>query len=162
MLKRQGSGSKAVRKKRKGNATFESYNFNPNNKTVENVRVWDISSSEKTGRIKASRRTLKHYSQLPPSEESSTSKNPGRTEVNVTEVNALKETGVLADAESPSDTVKKKDKKRRRIRTVQENDDVSALFFSRHLKLIRDFRQKWSSGFSIDQYFSTNCYVWKV
>jgi hypothetical protein len=138
MLKRQASGIKSGRKKRKGNTMFESFTISPNDdkKTFEHVRVWNISSSEK-GRVKGSRKTIKHYSQASPSEESPTSNNPGRAEVDVVE-----ETGVLADSESPSKTVREPGKRRKRIRTIKENDSVSVSFPPLHLKLIRLSRRK--------------------
>jgi len=129
MLKRQTSGPKTARKKKKGNATYTLSSVDsPDEKlAVEDVRVWSISTSEKTGRITASRRTLKHY-HVPQSlpGEPSTSKKPGGAE----EVADVEETGVLADSESSAEMAGKRRPKRKRVRVVKENDSVSELLTS--------------------------------
>ena len=130
MLKRQSSGPRASRKKKKGNATYGFTTLDPTDDekmAVEDIRVWNISASEKTGRIGGSRRTLKHYHQLPPSlpEEPSTSKRLGGDE-EVVDV----ETGTLADSELPPAKVDKQRLKRNRIRVVKENDSVSVQLIS--------------------------------
>ena len=126
MLKRQSSGPKASRKKKKGNATYGFSSLDPvkdKKVAVEDIRVWSISTSERTGRVNASRRTLKHHHQLPQNlpEEPSPSKKPG-----VEATSDAEETGALADSESPA-TVGKQGPKRKRVRVVKENDSVSEL-----------------------------------
>ena len=124
MLKRQSGGSKTSRKKRKGNATYGFTTLDPTddeNMAVEDIRVYNVSASEK-GRVRGSRRTLKHYHQLPPSlpEEPSTSKKQGGDEEAVDV-----EAGTLADSEFPPAKVDKQRLKRNRVRVVKENDSVS-------------------------------------
>ena len=123
MLKRRASGPKAVRKKKKGNATYTISSFGPSDdegKVAEDIRVWDISASEKTGRMNASRTTLKHYSKAPPPEELSTNQKPGGVEG----VASAEDTGSLADSEIPPKTSGKQRPKRKRVRTTKENDSV--------------------------------------
>ena len=125
MLKRQATGPKTARKKKKGNATYSVSSFDPppkDKKAVEEIRVWNISTLEKTGRITGSRRNLKHYRQISPSppEGLSTSEKPGEIEGN-----ADVDTGVLADSESPSEVLNNPRPKRKRVRTLKENDSVS-------------------------------------
>jgi len=147
MLKRRTSGPKTVRKKKKGNTTYAFTSLDPPNKkpVVEDIRVWNISTSETTGRITANRRTLKHYHQAPPSlpEEPSTSKEPGGVE----EAADVEEPGNLADSESPSKIVRKRRPKRKRVRAVKENDSVSETLISPPLWAYPHFRQGWNSGF---------------
>ena len=124
MLKRQSSVPKTARKKKKGNATygFSSLDTVKDEKVpVEAIRVWSISTSERTGRVNASRRTLKHHHQLPQNlpQEPSESK---KLEVEAT--GDVEESGALADSESPA-TVNKQGPKRKRVRVVKENDSVS-------------------------------------
>ncbi|KAF9643123.1 hypothetical protein BDM02DRAFT_3192169 [Thelephora ganbajun] len=121
MLKRQTSGPKTVHKKRKGNATYSVASLDPidDNKVVENVRIWDISTSKSTGCMTVSRKTLKHYSQVSLPEEPSTTKKPGGVEEDV----HVEDTGILADSESPSEPVEKRPK-RKRVRAVKENDST--------------------------------------
>ena len=131
MLKRQASGSKATRKKRKGNATYSTStldSINNDKEAVENVRIWNISTSENTGRMTASRKTLKHYYQVPP--EASTT---GVSSEGVEVVADVEDDGAFADSEWPSGVDEKGRKKRKRIRATKENDSVSVfyhLFFS--------------------------------
>ena len=131
MLKRQASGSKATRKKRKGNATYSTSTLDSienDKEAVENVRVWDISTSGNTGRMTASRKTLKHYYQVP-LEALTTGVSPAGVEV----VADVEDDGALADSEWPSGVVENERKKRKRIRATKENDSVSVfylLFFS--------------------------------
>lgn len=126
MLKRQASGSKATRKRRKGNATYSTSTLDSienDKEAVENVRVWNISTSGNTGRMTASRTTLKHYYQVP-LEASPTSVSPEGVEV----VADVGDDGALADSEWPSGVVEKGRKKRKRIRATKENDSVSIFY----------------------------------
>ena len=125
MLKRRTDGPKTARKKKKGNATYALSSLDPiseDEAATEDVRVWDISTSEKTGRVMASRKTLKHYRQVLPSppEEPSTSEKLGGVEGGAD----VEDAGVLADSED-SKIVKIRRPKRKRVRTFKENDSVS-------------------------------------
>ena len=125
MLKRQASGLKPARKKKKGNATYTVTSLDPAPKdkmAVENVRVWNMSISEATGRIGGTRKTRKHYRQVSPgpSGEPSTSERPGGAEGTAD----LEDPGVFADSESPPEVVKQRPK-RKRVRVVKQNDSVS-------------------------------------
>ena len=126
MLKRQASGPKTARKKKKGNAMYSVSSFDPPRKdkvAVEDIRVWNISTSEKTGRITSSRKNLKHFRQVSPSppEGPSTSEKLGGFE----ETADVEDTGILADSESPSEVLNKPRPKRKHVRTLKENDSVS-------------------------------------
>jgi hypothetical protein len=128
MLKRQSSGPKTARKKKKGNATYGFTSLDPvedKETTVEDIRVWNISTSEKTGRVKASRRNLKRHRQPSPEERSASKKAEG-----VEEAADVEESGILADSESAPVTVDRQRPKRTRVRVVKENDSVSGLSVS--------------------------------
>lgn len=126
MLKRQTAAHKTVRKRKKGNTTYSIGSLDPpvDNKTiVEEIRAWDVSTSQRTGRVSASRRTIKHYHQVSPSEleNSLTSKQPEEHEdANIEEV------GILTDPESPPE-ISSKHPKPKRPKAPKENDSVSEL-----------------------------------
>lgn len=147
MRKHQAAAPKTTRKKKRGNAAYDECSFDPpddDKMVVEEIRCWDVSASEKTGRVTANRTTLEHYHQMPPSlpEASSTSKRPGLTE----EVTDVDETGFLADSESPSEMTGKKRPKRKRTRVLKENDSVSESLVSPALQTHRVSRRRWNSG----------------
>ena len=149
MLKRQASGPKTACKKKKGNMTYSvsSFDTTPKDKrAVEDIRVWNISTSEKTGRITGSRRNLKHYRQVSPGppEGPSTSGKPGGFE----ETAGEEDTGILADSESPSEVLNKPRPKRKRVRTLKENDSVCKSLIPVS-GLTRVFRRRWNSGFCL-------------
>lgn len=158
MLKRSKDVAKTGRKRRKkGDATYQISTLDQIDKSVvEDIRVWNFSTSERTGRITAKRRILKHQSQgssgLP--DEPSTSKPPGCD----VEVAHAEETGILADIES-SEVVDKPRPKRKRTRVTKENDSVSGLLALPTLELTRVSRQRWSSGLSTVRFFLMNCSV---
>ena len=85
---------------------------------MEDIRVWDISTSKATGRVTAKRRTLQNQSQVPV--EPSTSKGPEKGE----EVAQVDDTGNLADTES-SGIIGEPRPKRKREKVSKENDSVS-------------------------------------
>ena len=124
MFKRQNNAPKPARKRKKGNTTYQISSLDPpdDEMAVEDLRVWDVSTSEKTGRVTAKRRTLKHYHQAPPSipEEPPTCENPEGGE----DVTNVEDTGALADSESPLETVNKRRPKRKRKKVSKENDSV--------------------------------------
>lgn len=151
MLKRQASGTKPVRKRKKGNATYVASSLDPivkGEKVLENVRVWRISSADGTGRVRASRKTVKHFSQVLPELPSTSKWDEG--------VADAEETGVLADSESPSDPLRRGPSKPKRVRTFKENDSVSVLWSPRPFELTCVSRQKWNSGSSIVPSFWTS------
>lgn len=143
MLKRPAKGPKTARKKKKGNSTYALSSLDPSDDdedkvAVEDVRVWDISTSEKTGRMTASRKTLKHYSLVSPPEEPSTSKELGGVEENP----SAEDPGNLADSEIPLETAGKPKRKRKRVRVVKENDSVSESLVSPPLQPYPRFQTK--------------------
>ena len=147
MQKRRASGPKTARKKKKGNATYALASLDPISEdevAAEDIRVWNISTSEATGRVMASRRTLRHHRQVLPNslEGPSISETPG----GAGESADIEDVGVLADSES-SKKIKGQRPKRRRVRTFKENDSVSRLPVSPVLWLTRVSRQRWNSGF---------------
>ena len=153
MLKRAKDVAKTGRKRRKGNTTYQISTLNridDDKSVVEDIRVWDISTSEKTGRVMAKRRTLRHRSQVSSSlpDEPSTSGKPGSD----AEVTNVEETGNLADTES-SGTVDKPRPKQKCTRVARENDSVSEFLVLPALALIRIRRQRWNSGLSIVRLF---------
>ena len=145
MLKRRASAPKTGRKKKKGNATYTLTSLDSSDDekaVVEDVRVWDISTSERTGRMTASRKTLKHYSQVSPSEEPSASKEPR----SVHGVASAEDPGSLADSESPPEMAGKGRPKRKRVRAIKENDSVSKSLAPRFFEFTPVFRRRWSIG----------------
>ena len=138
MYKRPGDAAKTGRKRRKGNTTYQISTFDriyDDTNTTEDIRVWDVSTSEKTGRVTAKRRTLKHHSQVSSSlpGEPSTNGRPGDD----MEVVHAEDTGALADTESSSEMVKKLRPKRKRTGVARGNDSVSGLLALPALALIR-------------------------
>lgn len=125
MLKRQASGPKPARKKKKGNATYTSSSLDPSPEdklVAENIRVWNLSTSETTGRVKGTRKTHKHYYQASPGP----SVGPSTSEKPDDEGTAgLEDPGFLADSESPPEAINKRRPKRSRVRVIKQNDSVS-------------------------------------
>lgn len=151
MLKRPASRRGTGRKKKKGNATYEISSIDSSDDEkmdIEDVRAWDISTSVNTGRMNARRKTLKHYSEMLPPEVPSASQEPGRVEAA-----SVEDTGSLADTETSRKTTKKQRPKRKRVRTVKENDSVSESLVFSSLGLTGVFRQGWRNGFSIVRSF---------
>ena len=123
-MSKRPKSAQPVRKKRKGNTTIHISTFDSiptEESVVEHVRAWDISTSERTGRITGRRRILKHQSQAPPSllNEPSTSKEPGESGGGPD----IEDAGILADTESK--VVDKPRRRRKRAKIAKENDSVS-------------------------------------
>ena len=95
MLKRQATGPKTARKKKKGNATFSTTSLDDDADT-EDVRIWNVSASKNTGRVNATRTTLKHLYQ-PPNEIPSVDEGSWVDETAAD----VSDAGILADSESP-------------------------------------------------------------
>ena len=152
MLKRRVAAPKTVRKRKKGNTTFTSGSLDPpieDEMVVEHVRVWDVSTSENTGRISANRRTVKHYRHVSPTrpEESLTKTNPEGDEGNNVE-----EAGILGDSESPLGITNKR-LKRKSVKALKDNDSVSDCWPCLLPILIRVSRRRWKCGFSTVRLF---------
>ena len=69
MSKRSASEYRLARKRKKDGASYASVDLDAlvrRGKKVEDISVWDVSMSEKTGRITASRKNYRHVYQSPP------------------------------------------------------------------------------------------------
>jgi len=69
MSKRSASEYRLSRKRKKDGASYASVDLDAlvrRGKKVEDIRVWDVSMSEKTGRTTASRKTYRHVYQSQP------------------------------------------------------------------------------------------------
>ncbi|KAF9784809.1 hypothetical protein BJ322DRAFT_1021482 [Thelephora terrestris] len=89
--------------------------------TVEDVRVWDVSTSERTGRVSASRR-------MP----STIRENEEGGEVDV------EEAGTLADSESPPEMVERRRRQRCLKERVKENDSTRMDQWLQHRQIVLD------------------------
>lgn len=137
MQKRPANEYKRVRKKKKGNATYTSSSLDPTPEekmALEDVRIWNVSTSETTGRIRGTRKTHRHYRQVSPSppEEPSTSGKPGGAE----DIADFEDPGNVADSELLPVTASKQRRKRKRVRVLKENDSVSVNRRSRSFGLL--------------------------
>ena len=126
MLKRPANDPKRVRKKKKGNASYTLSSLDPTPEekmVVEDVRVWNISISETTGRVRGTRKTYRHHHQISPSspEEPPTGEEPGAAE----DTASFEDPGNLGDSELSPVTANKQRPKRKRVRVLKENDSVS-------------------------------------
>ena len=120
MSKRNTTGSRPSRKRRKGaNYTAIDLDAPDDSLEVEDIRVWAISTSETTGRASATRRNYKHFLR--------SSLEPLREEILTPE-----HSDVPADSESNELLPAKSNAKRRRVRTVKENDSVSPVLVHRN------------------------------
>ena len=126
MLKRPATTQKATRKRRKGGTTYPVTKFDlpQDNKAVEeSVRVWDVSTSGRTGRVSASKRTIKHHHQaLNELKELPMSKQAEMGE----EVDA-EEAGTLVDPDAPANAEERHGKKSAKVN--KENDSVSETIY---------------------------------
>ena len=116
MSKRNAASSRLSRKRRKAGVSYgtidlDAVNARPNK--VEEIRVWKMVTSEKTGRVSGTRRNYQHTyenspeflrEEPPPVEDTNIPADPGPSE--------LPQAGSAA--------------KRKRARTVKENDSVSS------------------------------------
>jgi hypothetical protein len=117
MTKRDMVGSRPSRKRRKGGISYGTIDLDAPDgdpPETEAIRVWNISTSETTGRASATRKNYKHVygnSQKPVCEEPLT----------------VEHSDAPADPESndplPAKSAVKL--KRKRVRTMKENDSVS-------------------------------------
>jgi hypothetical protein len=154
MLKHSKGEAKTGRKRKKGNATYQILTLDPideDKSVVEDICVWDISTSDKTGHVTVKRRTLKHHSQVSSSspDNPSTSKEPRGD----AEVACVEETEILTDIKSSSEMVNKSCQKRKRTRAKRENNSVSEFLALLALILTCFSRQGWNSGSSTIQFF---------
>lgn len=122
MSKRNGTDSRASRKRKKGGATYSSLDFDAFNKKkgrTEEIRVWNVSMSE-SGRVSATRKN-QHYVYTNPPEPSPQ------------ELPTVDESFAAAeDPESGELPPAKSATTRRRTKLSKENDSVSS---GRHLWL---------------------------
>lgn len=123
MLKRQAAAPKRVRKKRRGGTSFTISSLDPTNDDkmlAEDIRVWEVSTSQRTGRVSASRRTIKHYHEAvnQPDQPSASKESGEHGESNADEA------GILTDAENSPEMVKSHEK-RRRTKVAKQNNSVS-------------------------------------
>lgn len=120
-----GKRFQVLSQEKKGNATYRPIGCDPvkKNLDVEDICLWNISTSEKTGRVTASRKILKYHNEQPLSlsEEVLTSGKPG----GVKEAADVEETRILADSESPSTILNRQHPKWKHVRAVKENNSVS-------------------------------------
>lgn len=126
MLKRPANDPKRARKKKKGNASYTSSSLDPTPEekmVVEDVRIWNTSISEKTGRIRGTRKTHHHFHQPSPSPPEGLSMGEGSGWVEDTA--GAEDSGHLADSELPPVTTDKRRPKRKRVKTLKQNDSVS-------------------------------------
>ena len=131
------------RDRKRGRTAYSIGTLDPpdDDDTSEDVRVWDVTTSEGTGRVAASSREITLYHEaLDQSEEPSTSV---QSEVGVEE-----EVGTFADSEAPPNPPKKvgAPEGRKRTRVNKENDSVSEVVHWHISALIRVSRREWSSG----------------
>ena len=149
MLKHRTPASKTGRDRKRGRTAYSVGTLGPPDveKTVEDVRVWDVTASERTGRVSASRRNVTlHHQALSQSEEPSTSV---QSEVGV------EEAGAFADSEAPPKKAGAHEG-RKRVRTNKDNDSVSEVVCWHVSVLICVSRRGWNSGFSTARFFWMN------
>ncbi|KAF9784124.1 hypothetical protein BJ322DRAFT_1109983 [Thelephora terrestris] len=119
MHKRRAEDPKEARKRKKG-TTYSIATLDPPNSSkrpVENIRVWDVSTSEQTGRVSATRRIVMHQHKGAPDqpEEQTTGKgDEGGGEAHV------EEAGTLADSES-SPEMEKPPQRRQRAKKASKS-----------------------------------------
>jgi hypothetical protein len=139
MSKRSATGSRPSRKRTKGGASYGIMDIDPPDVPpgeVEDIRVWNVTKSEKTGRVSATRRNYQHFyaSSLDPSHE--------------TQPSTIEDAGAPTDLEPnkqpPAVPVVKP--KRVRVRTVKENDSVSSIPTVPSKLIIIRRRPGWRSG----------------
>jgi len=123
MAKRPAPKATHTRKRRKGGTIYPVTHLELPGKgpVVEDVRIWDVSTSGKTGRVSASRRTTKHDHRVSNGfEEPPASEQPeAGDEVNV------EDTGMLVDSEAPEKVEGHREK--RHVGASKENDSVSRM-----------------------------------
>ena len=128
MLKRQTAPPKGPRKRKRGSTSYTIGSLDsPEDKgtTVENIRIWDISTSERTGRVSASRRSIKHYQEAP----SELEEPPSSKENEEVGGASIEEAGNLADSESFPEAVQRR-QTGKRAKANKKNDSVSEAYRS--------------------------------
>lgn len=149
MSKRNANEYRLSRKRRKEGASYARVDLDALTRRrdkVEDVRVWNVTMSETTGRVSASRKHRQHVYEGPPKalhEEFPTG--------------ASEEFAISADPEltpSPASVVKRK-----RVR-ITENDSVSSVpTFSAKLMSSHVGRQGWQVGSSTVRSCWTSCFA---
>jgi hypothetical protein len=141
-----------TRKRKKGNTTYAIGSLDPpgdNKVAVEDIRIWDVSTSERTGRVSARKRTVQHHRQVSPSQLQEVSTSSGAPGIESTTVD---EAGIFADSESPPEVASKRPRKKR-ANAQKDNDSVSQSHPPSFRTLTRIFRREWKHGFSSAQFF---------
>ena len=127
MSKRNLAESRLARKRRKEGSTHATLDLDAmckRSEDVESIRVWQMSTSETTGRVLGARRTLEHAYESSPG--------PSRHESHAVEAVEAVETPTdsVPSEPQPVKEPKKSATKRRRVRITQENDSVSTIMMS--------------------------------
>lgn len=123
MLKRRAAPSKTARKRKKGGTTYAVSSLDPpddDKVVVEAISIWDISTSGRTGRLSARRRTVEHHHETlerPGNPSTSKGSEGGKEDI-------VEDAGTLADSEFHPEIPKNR-KKKKRVRVTKENDSVS-------------------------------------
>lgn len=121
MAKRNATGSRTSRKRRKGGASYAAIDLDApdgGSQQIENIHVWNISMSETNRRLSATRRNHKHLSETP-------------LEHLREEPPTVEHADLPADPEPhPAKLIER----RKRVRILKENDSVSPIF-ARQVKL---------------------------
>ena len=117
MSKRNATGSRPSCKRRKAGSSYATVDVDAlikHTERTEAIRVWDISASEKTGRVAARRKNLQHrYQSLSePSREGSS---------------VVEDLGSPADPEPGELPPAKSVVKHKRVKKVKENDSVRSI-----------------------------------
>ena len=115
-MKRNMADARLARKRKKAGASYGVVDLDaltrPTEK-VEDIRVWDVTMSETTGRVSGTRRNYKHTYKVSPE--------PVGEEPSIVEISAPADTG-------PSDSQPAKPVgKNKRVRIAKENDSVSSI-----------------------------------
>lgn len=113
-----------ARKRKRGGTRYPIASLDPPDErevAVEDVHVWDLSTSSRTGRVLASKRTVLHHHQAL----SKLGEPPTSNQEEVSEVAGVEESETLATSENPSES--RPQRKQKRPKPNKENDSVRVL-----------------------------------
>lgn len=145
MSKRNATGSRSSRKRRKGGtsyATVDLDSLGDSSPKVENIRVWKVAVSETTGRVSATRRNYRHFHKGP------------------SELSHEDQPSVVEDVDTPAIPEPNKQlpvepaakRKKKKVKVTKENDSVSFMPIL-SLKPILTYRQtkmeNWLTGYRL-------------
>jgi hypothetical protein len=115
MSKRNAAGSRLARKRRKAGVSHAAIDLDASDEDkVENIRVWNVTKSETTGRVSGTRRNFQHVYKSSP-------------EPLGEETSPVEDTGVPADPYPTKQPSPMPATKRKQVRVTKENDSVSFL-----------------------------------